>query len=110
MADTQMTKEILHRNPVLVAVFTIGIYGLYWLVKTTRELQANTTEAPKVWWIWLMLIPYAGLIFVIIYFWKYSTAINQLTGFNKVLLFVLWLIPFAGMIVSQVQLNTKTTV
>ncbi len=91
---------------LLLSIITLGIYGIVWLVKTTKELRANTETAPKPSTLWLFLIPVVNFVVPFIYFWKYSAAINELTGFSKGGLFALWI--FLGpvaMVVSQVQLN-----
>ncbi|MBD3312956.1 DUF4234 domain-containing protein [Candidatus Woesearchaeota archaeon] len=102
---------IKKRNPILVLIFsliTFGIYFLYWLVKTTKELRGNTPAAPNPWIIILFLIPFVNLIAGLYYYWKYSKAINEITGFNAILLFVLWILFFpAAQIISQMQLNKK---
>jgi len=102
---------IKKRNPVLVLIFTIitlGIYGLYWIVSTTNELKRNTQSAPNPWLLLLMLIPFVNFIVILIYYWKYSKAINELSGFSAGLMFVLWLfISPVGMIIAQIQLNKK---
>ena len=102
---------IKKRNPLLVFLFSIitfGIYSIYWIVSTTNELKKNTQSAPNPLLLLLMLIPFVNFIVLIIYFWKYSKAINELTGFNSLLLFLLWLFlgPIA-IILSQIELNKK---
>ncbi len=91
---------------LLLSIITFGIYGIIWLVKTTKELRANTKTAPKPSTLWLLLIPIVNAIVMIIYFWKYSSAVNELTGFSKGGLFALWI--FLGpvaQVVTQLQLN-----
>jgi hypothetical protein len=102
---------IKKRNPFLVLLFafiTFGIYMLFWLVFTTNELRKNTKSAPNPWLLLLFFIPFINFIVAIVYFWKYSKAINELTGFSFIGLFLIWIIfSPAGMIVSQIQLNKK---
>ena len=102
---------IKKRNPFLVLIFTIitaGIYGIYWLVSTTNELKGMTGSAPNPWLLISLIIPPVGAIVMIYYYWKYSKAINELTGFNNILLFILWIVlgPVA-IVLSQMQLNKK---
>ncbi|MFO8016071.1 MAG: DUF4234 domain-containing protein [Candidatus Woesearchaeota archaeon] len=104
-------KPIKKRNPALALIFciiTAGIYGIYWLVSTTKELRRNTGSAPNPWLVILFLVPGVNIIVGLIYAWKYSKAINELTGFSKPLLFILWIIisPVA-MVLAQIQLNKK---
>ena len=102
---------IKRRNPFLIILFsiiTLGIYGIFWLVFTTNELKKNTQSAPNPLLLLLMLIPFINFIIMFIYFWKYSKAINELTGFNSLALFLLWIfIGPVGMIISQIELNKK---
>lgn len=122
---------IKHRNPGLVLLFTIitlGIYGIYWIISTTNELRRNTTSAPNplLWlvillgnlvyisalftqtWILAVLAYVVILVIVIVYWWKYSTAINELTGFSKGGMFALLLfVAPVGMILAQIELNKK---
>jgi len=103
--------DIKRRNPVLVLIFsiiTLGIYTIYWLVSTTNELRRNTQSAPNPWLILLFLIPIVNIIVSIVYYWKYSKAINELTGFSTAGLFILmFFLSIIGIIVAQVQLNKK---
>ncbi len=56
----------------------------------------------------LMLVPFVNFIAAIYYYWKYSEAINELTGFTNIGLFVLWIFfSPAAMILAQVELNKK---
>lgn len=109
---TESSKQgIKRRNPFLVLLFTIitfGIYGIFWLVFTTNELRENTKSAPNPWLLLLFLIPLVNIIFYFVYFWKYSKAINELTGFSLAGLYILWII-FApvAMILAQMELNKR---
>jgi cell division protein FtsW (lipid II flippase) len=105
--------SIKKRNPILVLVFTIitlGIYGIYWVVSTTHELQKTTSSAPKAWWIILSIIPIVGLVVMLVFYWKYSKAVNELTGFSTGGLFALWiLLSPVAMVLTQIHLNEKAT-
>ncbi|MFC1690624.1 DUF4234 domain-containing protein [Nanoarchaeota archaeon] len=123
----------------LFVFITFGFYGLYWWVSTTKELQRNTKSAPSLLFFFIpfLLIPVmtisgfvAGILgisaqdimiipigFSIIalfcsafFFWKYCKAINELTGFSSIVLFLLWFFmsPIA-LIIAQMQLNKKAT-
>jgi len=104
-------SNIKRRNPavvILLSIITLGIYGIYWVVSTTKELRRNTNSAPNPKLLLLFLIPGVNLIIFFVYYWKYSQAINELTGFSAGGLFVLWFfIAPVAMIVSQLQLNKK---
>jgi len=105
---------VKHRNPVLVIVFTIltlGIYGLYWVVATTKELRGLTTKAPNPWAVVLFLVPFVNFVVAVWYYWKYSTAIEEISGFQTALLFVLWIVfSPAAVVIAQMQLNKKAVV
>jgi hypothetical protein len=122
---------IKHRNPGLVFLFgliTLGIYQIYWLVSTTNELRKNTTSAPNPWlllapiiaaplFIFAILAEYSILpvliylavfVVMIMYHWRYSKAINELTGFNAIGMFaLLLLLGGIGQIFAQIELNKK---
>jgi len=102
---------VKYRNLVLVIVFsiiTLGIYAIYWLVSTTNELRRIASSAPNPWLLLLLLVPAVNIIVGFWYYWKYSKAIGEISDFEPVLLFVLWIIisPVA-MIIAQIQLNKK---
>ncbi len=103
--------RIKRRNAFLVFLFsfiTAGIYFIYWLVSTTKELRRNTKSAPNPWLIILFFVPFVNIIVSIIYYWKYSKAINELTGFSKWGLFVLWIFFWpVAIILSQIELNKR---
>jgi len=102
---------VKYRNPVLVIVFsiiTLGIYSIYWLVSTTNELRKVTSSAPNPWFLLLVLVPLVNIFVALWYYWQYSAAIGEISDFEPVLLFILWLIisPVA-MVIAQIQLNKK---
>jgi len=102
---------IKKRNPwivLLLSIITFGIYTIYWLVSTTLELKNSTKSAPNPKLLWLLLIPFVNIIILIMYYWKYSSAINELTGFSKAGLFVLWIfLSPVAIVLSQMELNKK---
>jgi len=110
-APMQSNARIQFRNPYLVLIFsliTFGIYTIFWLVYTTNELRGLTKSAPETKMLWLLLVPIVNYIVIIMYFWKYSKAINELTGFNNILLFIMWLVfSPVGIVISQIELNKK---
>ena len=59
-----MTK----RNPIVVFLLafpTLGIYCLYWLVKTKGELNQRGGSVPTAW---ILIVPIAGPLF---FYWMY---------------------------------------
>ena len=106
---------IKRRNPVMVpilSVITLGIYGLVWFYSTSDELiRYNKMNANPFAWLILALIPLANLIAI----WSHAQAVAQMTregngkGINGTVMFLLWFVPFAGIIVSQLELNKRAT-
>ena len=104
---------IKRRNVVMVpilVVITFGIYGLYWLYSTADEvIRYNKSNDNPLLWLILALIPPLNIIAI----WFHSHAIAQMSasgngkGINGVLLFFLWLLPFVGIVVSQLELNKR---
>lgn len=105
---------VKHRNPVLVIVFTVltlGIYGIYWMVSTTKELRSLKTDAPNPWALVLFLIPLVNILVALWYYWKYSAAVEEISGFGAVLLFLLWIVfSPAAVVIAQIKLNKKAAV
>lgn len=50
---------------LLLTLVTFGIYGLYWLVKSKREMVARGAEIPTSW---LLLVP------IVNYYWQWQFA------------------------------------
>ncbi len=70
--------EIKHRDLVTVfilTIITIGIYFIYWAVKTKTELKRAGADIPTAF---LVIIPFAN-----IYFW-YKYSIGYLTLIKKI--------------------------
>lgn len=112
-SNTTPQQNVKKRNPWLVLLFTIitlGIYYLFWLVFTTNELKTMSNNAPNPKLLFLLLIPFVGLIMIIYYDWKYSKALYDISGFNNIIMFILLLfIAPVGVVVAQYQLNKKAT-
>jgi len=137
---------IKKRSPWLVLLFfiiTFGIYGIYWIFSTTKELQENTSSKVSikllVWGIvlsilgvcffgfgivfasfssiasWILisigvLFYVASAIISIIFIWRYSKGIEEVSGFSAVGFFIIWLLVSIAMpVVAQYQLNKKTS-
>jgi hypothetical protein len=43
---------------VVLTIITVGLYGLYWIVKTKSEMNAQGAEIPTAW---LILIPIVNI-------------------------------------------------
>jgi len=96
---------------VILSIVTFGIYMLYWLYATTKELEElKAKDAPKPWWILMFFIPLVNIVFLIMFYWKYSKSIEQISKgkSNSTLLFVLFLlIGIVAMALSQIELNKR---
>ena len=102
---------IKKRHPAFVLIMsliTFGIYFLYWSYLTGVELNQSTDYKFPAWLIFLGLIPGIGIIFAIAFYWMHSKAVNRLTGFSNIALFLLWhfLAPVA-IVLAQIELNKK---
>ena len=124
---------------LLFSIITFGIYSIYWLVSTTNELRKNTKSAPNpkllllpvitfifmligtfsyylidfnfgiFYLILLIFLIFLNSIIFLFYYYKYSKAINELTGFSVAGLFLLLIfVSPVGMILSQIELNKKS--
>jgi hypothetical protein len=104
-------EMVKYRNPALVIIFTIitlGIYGIYWIVSTTNELRSMTKSAPNPWYILWLLVPLVNIFVGFWYYWRYCKAIGEISDFDNVLLFIIWLILWpVAMVIAQIELNKK---
>ena len=72
---------------VLLPFVTLGIYSIYWFVKTKGELNMRGAEIPTAW---LLIIPLVNIFWM----WKYYEGAEKVTAgkVNGILLFVLHLL------------------
>ena len=100
--------NIKQRNPIAVIIFsiiTLGIYAIYWTVKTKEEIKILGAQIPTAW---LMIIPIAN-----IYFWyKYAEGFSVYAKKDNST--ILWFLLFmviapVGMILVQMELNKLAT-
>jgi hypothetical protein len=66
------------RNPIAVALLpmvTLGIYSIYWAIKTTSELNSSNHNQPTVPHGILVIIPIANLYWM----WKCSEGVQKYT-------------------------------
>ena len=69
--------KIKKRNIVLIyflSFITFGIYSIYWLVKTKKELNSLGGKIPTAW---LIIIPIANLYFIYKYAEAFSVKIKK---------------------------------
>jgi len=98
-----MTK----RSPVAVfvlSIITLGIYALYWLVRTKTEMNSSGASIPTAWY---LIIPLANIW----WYWKFSQGVEEVThkGMSAGVVFLmLWLLPIIGSAIIQSTLNEVT--
>lgn len=95
-----------NRNPIAVALYTIltlGIYGIYWEVKTKGEMNKLGADIPTAW---LIIVPLVNIWWL----WKYSEGVEKVTGgkLSGVLAFILlWVLGFIGAAIVQDSFNNN---
>jgi hypothetical protein len=87
---TQITDEAAFERKslgiqVALTIVTLGLYGLYWLYDTAKQLEEGTDGS---------LTPILGIIPVVnlLSMWQISDAAEAVTDQSKVLQFVLFLV------------------
>ncbi len=94
---------VKHRNPILIVIFTIitlGIYGIYWLYSTKKELVELGARVPT---FWLFIIPIIDIYWI----YKYAKGVAHIAKNSMGIIdFILWLVfaPIA-MILTQIEHN-----
>lgn len=96
------------RNPIAVALLpfiTLGIYAIYWLVKTKGEM--NERGAPRIPTAWLIIVPLVNYWWQ----WKYSQGVAHVSKgkMDGVIAFILLaLLGPIGMAIIQNTFNEIT--
>lgn len=69
---------------IFLPIITLGIYALYWFVKTKGELNQKGATIPTAW---LLIVPFVNIWWI----WKYYEGVDHVTNskVNGVLMFVL---------------------
>lgn len=108
------TKEISEnnlrkRNYIFVAlfcIFTAGLYGLYWIIDTSKEFSKKSKNPPNPKLLFMLLIPGINAIIWIIYLWKFTKVHSEITESNKgiIFLFLFFLFPL-GIMMCQMDIN-----
>ena len=69
--------NIKKRNPALVVIFsiiTLGIYFIYWIVKTKEEIKSLGADIPTAWFI---IVPIGNLYLLYKYCEGFSTYVKK---------------------------------
>lgn len=97
-------NHIKYRSPVsiiILSIITFGIYSIYWVVMTKREINSLGAKIPTSW---LMIIPIVNIYFFYCYAEGFSVFVKK--DNSPILWFLLYLVisPVA-MILIQIELN-----
>ncbi len=93
-----------HRDPITVlilSIITFGIYGIYWMVKTSWELNEAGADIPTAW---LIIVP----IISIWWEWKFCEGVEQVTNgemSTAVAFLLLYFLGVIGAAIIQSSLN-----
>jgi hypothetical protein len=71
----------------LLAIITFGIYAIYWLVQTKKEMNSLGATIPTAW---LLIIPIANLYWMYRYCEAFATYVKK--DNNTVLWFILYVL------------------
>ena len=99
-------KMVKHRNIVLVYLFSIitfGIYAIYWMVSTKKEINSLGAKIPTAW---LLIVPIANLYWIYKYCEGFSQKVKK--DNNTLLWFILYIL--VGIImpaIVQLELNKR---
>lgn len=95
---------IQKRNIVAVYLFmiiTLGIYGIYWEVKTKEEINSLGGDIPTAW---LLIVPIANIYWLYKYADNFSNKVKK--DKNGLLWFIVfWLIAIIMPAIVQSELN-----
>ena len=91
---------VKQRDPIMVLVYTFltcGLYMLYWLYETSKELTELGAELPTIWFIF---IPFVNYYYLYIYLQEW----HRIVKYEQDLMMVLILgIVFSPIVVYWVQ-------
>jgi len=99
-----MVKE---RDPMMVLVYTFltcGLYMLYWLFETSKELTELKAELPELWFI---IIPGLNLYFMYKYLEEWHRIVKYEQDFMMVLLIAF---VFSPIVIYWVQIELNKLV
>lgn len=91
---------------ILLMIVTLGIYILYWLAVTKKELNQLGAQIPTAW---LIIIPFANIYFLYAFAKGFATTIikdsNQSVAYFLLLIFLLPI----GELICQSNINERIT-
>lgn len=86
-----------------LSIVTLGIYHIYWIVKTKTAMNKLGAHIPTAW---LMIVPFVNFYFG----WKFCNAFAEKVqkDNNEISYFLLYvLLPFISMLIFQYYINQK---
>lgn len=99
---------IKKRHPALVIIFsviTLGIYFIYWFVKTKEEIKSLGASIPTAW---LMIVPVANIYLAFRYCEGFSNYVRK-DNIGPIWFLVAVAVPWLMPVVVQVELNNLAT-
>ena len=87
-----------------MTIITLGIYGIYWLVKTKEDMVNEGADIPSAWWI---IVPLANIWWL----WLWCEGIGHVTKdkTSPVLAFIAMVqLHIIGAMLMQHEINHKT--
>jgi hypothetical protein len=90
---------------LILSVVTFGIYGLFWMVATKEEMNAEGANIPTAW---LLIIPIANIYF----FWRYSEGVEHVSRGRlaaPISFILLFFTGFIAHLVLQAEFNKLAT-
>ena len=85
----------------LLSIITLGIYGIYWEVKTKDEINSLGGDIPTAW---LIIVPIASIYWLYKYADSFSNKVKK--DKNGILWFIVfWLIAIIMPAIVQSELN-----
>jgi hypothetical protein len=89
----------------LLSIITLGIYAIYWAVKTKEELKGLGAEIPSAW---LIIVPIANLYWLYRYTLGWAERVKK--DGNGLLYFIIFLLVFPVFpAIVQSELNKLAT-
>lgn len=101
--------KLMQKRPVWIVILftliTLGIYGLYWLIKTKGDLCKAGADIPTSW---LLIIPIANLYYI----YKWSMGVAKVLRKNDsfgYIVFLFWIVfSLIAIAISQNEINKFT--
>lgn len=87
---------------VLFTLITLGIYGLYWLIKTKGDFNKAGADIPTSW---LLIIPIANIYYAYKWSMGAAKALKRQDTFGYIVLLFWIVFPIVAMAIAQNEIN-----